>query len=305
MKKILVIGSINEDITLLVDKIPIKGETVIASQRSNSLGGKGANQAVASARMGGDVSFIGAIGNDDSADKIISLLESDNINTQGIKKTEVDTGIAYITIDKAGENSIVVHPGANFAITKEQIHENINLFKEADYCLLQLEIPISIIKEILVVCKNNDVAVLLNPAPFSERIDDFILKNIDFYIPNETEFLHTIGANLDHKYELSYFKQKGLEFSDKYNLTLIITLGSRGALLIKDNTTSLIPAQKVSPVDTTAAGDSFIGSFLSALSEGTSIKKAMNFASKVAALTISRKGAVSAIPYRSEIKFDE
>lgn len=301
MGKILVVGSINQDITLHMEKLPMPGETVIASDLKSSLGGKGANQAVAAARMGADVSFIGAIGKEKSADEVIDILTEDRIDVSGIERLDTNTGTAYISIDGTAENNIIVYPGANFAITKEHLHKNIHLFKSAKYCLLQLEIPMDIIKETILLCEKHEVKVVLNPAPYNADFDNKLLSSIDFFVPNETEFLQTINADASEKHDLEYFKTKGNEFVDKYGLTLIITLGSQGALVINEET-KLIPAHVTIPVDTTAAGDSFIGSFLAALSSGQSKYEALDFGAKVASKTISRYGAISAIPYKEEIE---
>lgn len=300
MKKILVVGSINQDITLHMDKLPIPGETVIASDLKSSLGGKGANQAIAASRMGADVAFIGAIGKEKGADSIIDIFSNDNVLTKGIQRLKENTGTAYISIDKQAENNIIVYPGANFALTKEHLHLNKDLFEAADYCLIQLEIPIDIIKETIALSKEHNCKILLNPAPYNIGVDDYILSNIDYYIPNETEFLQTIQEDLNGNYDIEWFKEKGIQFANKYNLTLIITLGSQGALVIDDQC-KLIPAHKTVPVDTTAAGDSFIGGFLAALANGVSQYDALDFGARVASLTISRYGAISAIPYKEEI----
>lgn len=301
MQNILVVGSINQDVTLHMNKLPVAGETVIASDLKTSLGGKGANQAVAASRMGANVAFIGAIGSEKGADTIIDIFTKDKIDVAGIDRVEVNTGTAYISIDTHAENNIIVYPGANFEITKDHLHKNKELFKKADYCLLQLEIPMDMIKETIALCKEYDVKIILNPAPYNKEVDDEILSSIDYYIPNETEFIQTIEDDVLGLRDLDWFKAKGEEFVSKYNLTLIITLGSQGALVIDDQT-QLIPAHKTIPVDTTAAGDSFIGGFLAALASGQNKYDALDFGARVASVTISRYGAISAIPYKEEIK---
>ncbi len=301
MKKILVVGSINQDVTLQMKNLPSPGETVIAQTLKTSLGGKGANQAVAASRMGGDVSFLGAIGSDKGSDYIIQQLKDDQINTDGIARLIESTGSAYISIDENAENNIVVYPGANFSIKSEHLYNNEQLFIESDYCLLQLEIPIEVIKETLKICHKHGVKVILNPAPYNDLIDSEIFNSVDYYIPNEIEFLDTIGASTDKSYDLDWIKIKAKEFSEDYDLTLIITLGSRGALLVEEGNTTLIPVHKTTPVDTTAAGDTFIGAFLADLSKGETLYDSLVFGSKVASVTISRYGAISAIPYRKEI----
>ncbi|NLC34029.1 MAG: ribokinase [Erysipelothrix sp.] len=302
MKNILVVGSINNDITLHMENLPLPGETVIAHDLKTSLGGKGANQAVAAARMGAPVHFIGAIGNDLGSQTIIEQLNSDHINTTGIDRVDINTGTAYISIDSHAENNIIVYPGANFAIIKEHLEANTELFEKSDYCLLQLEIPLDIIKETIRLCKEHDVKVILNPAPYHDGIDEEMLKNVDYYIPNEIEFLATLKLDTTQSHPLGWIEVKALEFVKKHNLTLIVTLGGRGALLVQEEQATLIPAQKMVPIDTTAAGDSFIGGFLAALSQGQDIVESLKLGSRVAAITISRYGAISAIPYKEELK---
>lgn len=302
MKNILVVGSINNDITLHMENLPLPGETVIAHDLKTSLGGKGANQAVAAARMGAPVHFIGAIGNDLGSQTIIEQLNSDHINTTGIDRVDINTGTAYISIDSHAENNIIVYPGANFAIIKEHLEANTELFEKSDYCLLQLEIPLDIIKETIRLCKEHDVKVILNPAPYHDGIDEEMLKNVDYYIPNEIEFLATLKLDTTQSHPLGWIEVKALEFVKKHNLILIVTLGGRGALLVQEEQATLIPAQKMVPIDTTAAGDSFIGGFLAALSQGQDIVESLKLGSRVAAITISRYGAISAIPYKEELK---
>lgn len=301
MKKILVVGSINEDITLHMKKLPLPGETVIANDFDTSLGGKGCNQAVAAARIGGEVSFIGAVGSKKSDDEILELLEKDGINTSGIARLETNTGSAYITIDEDAENSIIVYPGANFEITKDHLHANEELFIESDYCLLQLEVPMDIIRETLKLCDKHGVKVILNPAPYNDDVDDEILSKVDFYIPNQTEFLQTVKADTQTEYDIDWYITEGEKFAAKHNLSLVITLGKDGSILIKDNGVVRIPVFKTTAVDTTAAGDSFIGGFLATLSKGESIVDSLTKGSKVASITISRKGAIKAIPHLSEL----
>lgn len=300
MKKILVVGSINKDITLHMRNLPLPGETVIANDLKSSLGGKGCNQAVAAARMGGEVSFIGAV--DKVSDDIIAALDEDKINTKGIAKLDVNTGTAYISIDESAENNIIVYPGANFAFDKELLLSNEDLFIESDYCLMQMEVPLPIIYETIELCKKHNVQVIINPAPFNQDFDEAILKDVDYYVPNMLEFISTVKGDLTQEYPLTWFEEAGLEFAKKHGLTLVITLGSQGAMLIENDTVTLVPAVKTKAVDTTAAGDSFIGGFLASLSKGASVVDSLAFGAKVASITISRHGATSAIPSLAEVK---
>lgn len=290
--KILVVGSINEDITLYTKNIPKAGETILANAINMSLGGKGANQAVSASRSGGNVSMIGAINADSS--KIITQLQADNINTDGIILSDDSTGRAHITIDEAGENNIIVYPGANFAIRKSNIDELEEIIKSSDVCLLQMEVPYEINLYVAQKCNEHNVKVILNPAPYNDNIDENLLSLVDYYIPNETEFIQTINEN--NNLSLAEIKDHALAFANKYDMVLIVTLGSEGSIVVSDNNLVHIPAYNVDVVDTTAAGDSFIGTFATCMTNNLSIEDSIKHASKFASITIQSKGAIDSIP---------
>lgn len=290
MPNILVVGSINQDITLFTSHIPSAGETIIASDINTSLGGKGANQAVAASRVGANVSMIGSVNKEDH--KIIDFFSNEGINSSGIILSNSETGRAHITIDDSGENNIIVYPGANFSLSTDDINQNIELIKNSSLILLQMEVAYDVNLEVAKLAKHFNVPLILNPAPYSNEIDDELLSLVDYYIPNETELMQTMNSK---DLSIDEIKELGLTFASKYDLVLIVTVGSQGSLLFKDNEVIHISAYKSEVVDTTAAGDSFIGAFGSAVVEGYTLEQSIKLASKFASQTIQSKGAIDSI----------
>lgn len=302
MKKILVIGSINKDISLYVKSLPSLGETLLANNMKESFGGKGANQAVTIAKMNGNVSFAGAVGDDLVGEEIISFMKKEGVDTSAIKRSKLPTGTALITVDENSDNNIIVYPGANYSITKEDIDDIDNLIDESDFILMQFEIPMETIEYVIEKAREKEKYIILNPAPYSQDFNKELLKKVDLFIPNETEFLELMGKDTKDNHDIDWYKGAAKEFYDKYKTGLIITLGSLGSLYYGENESFLVEANKVKAVDSTAAGDSYIGALVYSLSINKTLKESMTFASKVAAITISRKGAMEAIPYIDEIK---
>lgn len=302
MKKILVIGSINKDISLYVKSLPSLGETILANNMKESFGGKGANQAMTISKMNGHVSFAGAVGDDLVGDEVIKIMKKAGIDTSAINRSKLPTGTALITVDENSDNNIIVYPGANYSITKEDIDDIDNLIDESDFILMQFEIPMETIEYVIEKASEKEKYIILNPAPYSADFNKELLKKVDLFIPNETEFLELIAKEPKDKQDIAWFKAEAKEFYDKYNTDLIITLGSLGSLYYGENENFLVEANKVKAVDSTAAGDSYIGALVYSLSVDKSLKESMAFASKVAAITISKKGAMEAIPYIDEIK---
>lgn len=293
MKKILVIGSSNIDNTLSVDSFPNPGETIVANDFNISLGGKGLNQAVAASKMGGDVTFLTCLGNDNYKDYIIGKLNKYNIKIKPIIKNS-STGSAYIFVNKDAENEIVVHGGANVLLSKKDILENIDLIKETDYVLIQLEMPIDTVEYIIKISKELKKTVILNPAPY-KNIDINVLKNLDYITPNEHELksiLNNQSSYLDNAIALVNLGIKNV----------IVTLGNKGSLLVNKEKTIKIDSFKVSAIDTTGAGDCYNGAFVSFISQGYQIEKALNLASKASAISVTRKGAAISYPNLSDLK---
>ena len=298
MKNICVIGSLNMDLVVNVDKMPKPGQTIIGSNFKEVPGGKGANQAVAMARLNGNVSMIGKVGEDGFGQTLINALKNDKVDTTYIKTTKGATGVALITVDNNAQNSIVVSPGANFEVKEEDIDNNIEAIKNSDIVVLQLETPLNTIKYSLKKSKELNKYTILNPAP-ALKLDDEIIKNVDLLTPNETELEIISGVNIETEEDIQKAAQIMIEKGVK---ELIVTLGSKGSLYINKEKSIFKKAYKVQAVDTTAAGDSYTAALAVALSKDKNIKEAMDFASKVGALSVLKEGAQSSLPTLEDVE---
>ena len=297
MKKILVIGSANMDLTVFTDRMPKLGETVTGYDFSLNCGGKGANQAVAAAKLGGSVIFIGALGKDAYGETLLGNFKQNNIRFEGVVSDKVSTGTASITV-VGGDNFIILNEGANGIVSPELIEEKADLIKEADFLIMQLEIPAETVARAAEIAKSGGTAVAINPAPMKE-MPDSLFAATDIMIPNEHEAELLTGIAVRNKADaeraIKAIRTKGVK-------TVIITLGEKGCVYNIGEEIFVHPAEKAEVVDTTSAGDTFIGALCVKLSEGESIHKAVSFATKAAAITVSRKGASASIPYAYEIE---
>lgn len=283
-KSILVIGSINKDLVVNTPRFPKEGETILGNSFTTSNGGKGANQACAIGKLGGKVSMLGAVGDDSFGKDLLNALSSNNVNTDNvIVKNNSSTGIALITVTETGSNHIVVAQGANALITKDDIKEE--LISSFDIIVMQLEIPLEIAKYAASIGKKLGKIVVLNPSP-AIQLDKEFLNCIDILIPNETE-IDIIGG-------IDYVFECGVK-------NIILTLGANGCDLITKEERKHFDAYKVDVVDTTAAGDSFLGGVVRTIADGKSIEEAIEFATKVANITVTRKGAIDSIPTYDEV----
>lgn len=297
-KNIVVVGSSNSDLIIKAERIPKPGETIMGGKFYQAAGGKGANQAVAAARAGGNVNFIACIGNDLFGEEALKGFKKDNINTDHVfvDKDEA-SGIALILIDKNGENSIAVASGANLSLDEEKLL----IAKEAIYnssvLLMQLETPIETIESAASIASANGVQVILNPAP-AHPLSDELLKKLTIITPNETEAEMLTGVpvnNLEGAQKAADFLlQKGVEI-------IIITLGTKGAFFATNNESQLVKGFTVEAQDTTAAGDTFNGTLAVAISEGKSLVEAIKFANAAAAISVTKIGAQPSAPMRDEI----
>lgn len=297
MKNICVIGSLNMDLVVNVDAMPKPGQTIIGSNFKEVPGGKGANQAVAMARLNGNVSMIGKVGEDGFGQTLISSLKNDKVDTTYIQTAKGSTGVALITVDKNAQNSIVVSPGANFEVKEEDIDNNIKAIENSDIVVLQLETPLNTIKYALNKAKELNKYTILNPAP-AVKLDDEIIKNVDLLTPNETELEIISGVSIETEEDIQKAAQIMIEKGVK---ELIVTLGSKGSLYINKEKSMFKKAYKVEAVDTTAAGDSYTGALAVALSQDKGIEDAMDFASKVGALSVLKEGAQSSLPTLEDV----
>lgn len=280
--------------------MPETGQTVFGSNVCRAAGGKGANQAYAAARLGGDVSMLGAVGDDSAGKSLIAGLQKAGVDTSGIRICSTkDTGQAFVTVEKAGENAIIVIPGANRETTAEYLMNHREYIDAADIIVMQLEIPF----EAVCFAKNRALhggkLLILDPAPADGRIEDSFWKGIDYIKPNETELEILSGRRLYGEHDIC---AAAGELVEKGVRNVIVSLGEKGCLLVRHKETIHFDAVKVSAVDTTAAGDAFTGAFAVALSEGKTAEQAISFAQAAAAAAVTKKGAQSSIPSRRELE---
>ncbi|MBS7302131.1 MAG: ribokinase [Bacteroidales bacterium] len=292
--KVVVIGSSNTDMTIKGDRLPKPGETVLGGEFRMGPGGKGANQAVAARRLGADVSFICKVGRDIFGDNAISGYQKEGIDCSRILRSDKASGTALILVDGNAENCIAVAPGANADLTPEDVDSVADVIRSADYLILQLEIPVESVLRAAKIAHEAGVYVILNPAPAC-HLPEELFGYISLITPNQTEsaLLSGVEDNLDAAVER--LMQLGVK-------DVVVTLGSKGSLVISEGAKTLVPSLKVKAVDTTAAGDTFCGALCVALSEGCSLVDAAGFATKASALTVQKMGAQDSIPFRSDIK---
>jgi len=295
--KILVIGSTNTDMTAFCAKMPAPGETVLGNDFVMGPGGKGANQAVAAKRLGGDVKFICKVGDDIFGENTIRHFKEEGLDTSGVMISNKPSGVALITVDESAENCIVVASGANNDYTQEDIRSCEAMIKDCDILLMQLEIPVPAVMEAAKIAHEAGKIVVLNPAPALDLPEE-IFKYISLFIPNENELEKYSGVEVEGE-ETAAKAAKVL--MDKGVGDLIVTMGSKGSLICRGDETEFVQAHKVEAVDTTGAGDCYCGALCVALSEGLSLKDAAAFATKASALAVQRPGAQNAMPYRKEI----
>jgi len=297
-KKILIVGSSNTDMVIKTHNFPAPGETILGGRFLMNAGGKGANQAVAAARLGGMVTFVGKIGDDIFGKQAVQQLEDEGINVDFVAvDPENPSGVALITVDKKGENSIVVAPGSNGTLSSADFDKALAEMDDSEFVLMQLEIPIPTVEHIARMATKKQKKVVLNPAPAAVLTDE-LLQNLYIITPNETEAELLTGIKVtDEQSALKaalFLNGKGVEL-------VIITMGSAGAFLLSNGKSEIISAPKVEAVDTTAAGDTFNGALVVALSEGKTIQESIAFANKAAAISVTRIGAQSSVPFRKEI----
>ena len=297
-KKILVVGSSNTDMVIRTDHLPLAGETVLGGTFFMNPGGKGANQAVAIARLGGKVAFICKTGSDVFGYQSHQLFEEEGIDVSYVlSDTDSPSGVALITVDKNGENSIVVAPGANAHLTPTDISEAEEAIDGVEFVLMQLEIPIETVEFVAKKAAGKNKKVILNPAPAC-KLSNELLKNLYMITPNETEAELISGVKITDEKSALEAAEKISGFGIDY---VIITLGSKGALVYGGGICEMVPAVKVVARDTTAAGDIFNGALAVALADDRSMLDAVRFACKAAAISVTRMGAQSSAPYRNEV----
>lgn len=287
--KISVVGSINMDMTVTAERIPLKGETLMGSTLDYIPGGKGANQAVAMGKLGADVEMFGCVGNDGAGEALVSNLKQSGVRTEHIKVVEgVPTGIAMITVAE-NDNTIIVVAGANSCVDQEYVDSVRDAILESDIVLLQQEIPLETVAYVVNLCYEHGVKVLLNPAP-AAAIGEETVEKVTYLTPNE------------HEAKIIFGDVEVEEILRRYPEKLIVTQGSRGvSTCLKNGEILNVPAMKAKVVDTTGAGDTLNGAFTMQIAAGNSIEGALKFANAAASLSIEKFGAQSGMPTYEEV----
>ncbi|MDR0754920.1 MAG: ribokinase [Prevotellaceae bacterium] len=297
-QKILVVGSSNTDMVIKTEHLPRPGETVIGGTFFMNPGGKGANQAVTVARLGGQAIFICKTGSDVFGHQAHQLFEEEGIDTSYILfDSKNPSGVALITVDANAENCIAVAPGSNANLLREDVAKAKEAVEEADIILMQLEIPMETVEFVAKTANETNKKVILNPAP-AQPLSAELISNLYIITPNETEAEMISGITItDDKSAFEAAKK----IADMGVDNVIVTMGDRGALVHNKTTSTIVNACKVKAIDTTAAGDVFNGALAVALAENRSIVDAVRFACKTAAISVTREGAQSSVPYRNEV----
>lgn len=297
MAEITVIGSFVMDSVAVMSRFPIDGETVSGNSIAFYPGGKGANQCVSIARLGGDVEMCGMLGKDDNGKRFIGILEKEGIKHDHVFFCDVSTAVAQIQIDGKGENRICVIPSANYRFGMEEVEKIDGLIRKTELIVLQLELPLETVCEIIRRAKKYGTMILLNPAP-AVKLNDDILDGIDYLTPNEHELTTLTGLPVNSLGEIEcaceFLHRKGIK-------NVITTLGSRGAFVVNDHLCELVAGYKVKAVDTVGAGDSFNGALAVKITEHCGLKDAIRFANAMGALTVQVKGAIPSLHYKKEV----
>ena len=300
-KRILIIGSLNMDMVIEMKAMPRTGETVLGNTLAYVPGGKGANQTYAAGKIGGNVAMLGCVGCDSIGETLIQNLAASGADASAIRRVEGEpTGTAVIYVNEDGDNSIVVVSGANAACDIAYLKEYDHLIAEADYVVLQMEIPYETVFYAIRRASELGKTVILNPAPapLPEQIPEDIWGKIDYFTPNETELLKLTGQDILSMENV----KKGAEGLIQQGVkNVLVTLGDKGVFFHDGMNTEVFLARKVEAVDTTAAGDCFSGAFVTGLAEGKNVAEAVAMANLASSLAVTRKGAQSSIPTRQEL----
>ncbi len=288
MSEIVVVGSINTDLVFVSQKRPKAGETILGDEFLTIPGGKGANQAVASAKLGKDVSIIGCVGNDIYGEKMLKNFIANGVDTSMIEVLDISTGVAGIMVDNE-DNSIVVIPGANKLLSKAMIDKHMDVLKGAKVVILQLEIPMDVIEYVIDICHQNHIISILNPAP-ARKVPEQLIEKVSYLTPNEHEAVEIFG------------KQAIDDLLKQYPNKLIITQGDQGVVFFDGQCKRHIASLSVDVVDTTGAGDTFNGALATCLVSGQPLLEAIEYANKVAAISITKYGAQGGMPTREDVE---
>lgn len=297
-RKIVVVGSSNTDMVVRVSRLPSPGETVLGSRFDVVAGGKGANQAVAAARAGGRVSFIGRVGHDAFGERAVEGLIAHGIDVKGIvRDPQSPSGVALIVVSQEGENSIAVAPGANGRLTSRDVERCTKIFSGAAVVLLQLETPLASVSTAARLARASGAQIILNPAP-AAKLPLSLLKNVSILTPNESEAERLTGIRVtdDRSARRAAHRLHAMGVE-----SIVLTLGQRGAFVYSPSLIARVPGFRVEAIDTTAAGDVFNGALAVGLAEGKSLRAAIRFAHAAAALSVTKRGAQPSAPSRTQI----
>lgn len=298
MAHIIVVGSINMDLVVQVTHRPLPGETIIGSDAQIIPGGKGANQAVAAARLGADVTLIGCVGEDAFGSQLLANLEAEKVDIRHVSTVkDISSGIALITVDETGQNSIIVAPGANYKLTPERVAAAWEHLPTPDAVVAQLEVPLDSIVKTAQLAKSSGAPFILNPAP-GGALPETLFQDVDVLVPNETEAALLTGKPI----ETFEQKQAAADTLKKMGVgAVVLTIGHNGALLWDGERMQHVAAHRVQVVDTTAAGDAFVGALSVYLAENNPLSAAVRMANGAGALAVTRWGAQPAMPTRREL----
>lgn len=297
--KVLVVGSMSMDLVVRTPQFPRSGETVFGSSFNRFPGGKGANQAVAAARLGADVTMVGKVGCDEFGDSLLDILKIEGVDIRYVlRDKQTPTGVAFINLDGAGRNQIAVVLGANLKYTSDELRQLEDIIGVHDIMMLQLETDLGLIDTAVDLAVKNHVPIILDPAPV-RKLNDQLLKKVTYLTPNETEFEVLTGRRLcdvdDAKKNVKVLLEKGIQ-------NIILTLGDKGALIAgQKEEIQYVPGFPTKVVDTVAAGDSFNGALAFALTHGKPLNEAVVFANAVGALTVTKQGAIPSLPKLSDV----
>ena len=297
-KKITVIGSLNYDVILKIPRLPFKGETLTANGATFSAGGKGANQAVQASKLKTPTYMVGCVGTDASADFLVNTAKEYGVNVDYIRKVPGSSGMGVINAVEDGSVYACIVRGANFEVTKEDVDNAMPILKESGVCILQNEIPVEIIAYAIDKAKEAGCTVVLNAAPAIE-LPEGCLSKVDILVVNEVEAEFYCHEKID---SVEKAKTEIKKMAEKYNNNVIFTLGKDGAVAYENGTIEFIPAMKVDAIETTGAGDSYIGAVSHSIIEGKSLIEACKFATKCSAITVCRMGAQPSMPTLEDVE---
>lgn len=302
--KVTVVGSLNIDLVCHATRRPNKGETIIGDAFDIFTGGKGFNQATAAARLGAEVTLVGNVGADPFGEMLLAAAKNEHINSRFVtRRTDIGTGVATIVIEPDGDNSIIVVPRANMALTTADIDAAADCIADADVLLLQLETPIATSKHAAAIAKKHGTRVILNPAP-AQPLPDSLLGYVNILTPNQSETELLSGIKVSSQEEASRAAEVlRTRMVDTTNAAVVLTLGAQGALMLTGTTCEHVSALSVDPIDTTGAGDAFCGALATALASGETLHSAVGFANAAGAAAVTVIGATPSMPTRAKIEY--